>query len=147
MAEIKLAQADLKPPDSPGGPTRPRINIMLMESAKRRRRRYSKTTCPRGNPGLPLHIMKLQTPLPPSGPSDPTDSGRESQFRRPMLPLWAKVVIMCVVVFFASIGYLRSNFQHAENVADIQDGPSDVPAPDKRKPVPDILLTADAGSN
>src|SRR6185369_16384687 len=47
----------------------------------------------------------------------------------------------------ASIGYFRSNHQHAENVADIQDEPSDVPAPDKRKVVPDLLLVAGAGTS
>jgi len=68
--------------------------------------------------------------------------------QRPPLPLWAKVLIMSILVFFAAIGYLRtSSHQHAENVPDIQDEPTDVPAPSTRKAVPDILLTAGAGPN
>jgi thiol-disulfide isomerase/thioredoxin len=87
----------------------------------------------------------LDSPAPGTKPAAETP-GVSKAVRVP-LPLWSKVLIMCVVVFLASIGYLRSNHQHAENVADIQEGPSDVPSTDKRKPVPDILLTAGPGEN
>ncbi|MDZ4676702.1 MAG: TlpA disulfide reductase family protein [Oligoflexia bacterium] len=72
------------------------------------------------------------------------DSNRPQ--KRINIPFWGKVLIMCAIVFFASIGYLRSSHYHDENIADIQDGPTDVPAPEKRKVVPDILMVASPGN-
>jgi thiol-disulfide isomerase/thioredoxin len=63
------------------------------------------------------------------------------------IPFWGKVFIMSGFVFLASIGYLRSYHDHAENAVDIQGGPSDVPSPEKRKQVPDIFMVAGPGSN
>src|SRR5258708_1899702 len=68
------------------------------------------------------------------------------KLKRPSIPLWGKVIIMSILVFLGTIGYLRSH-QHAENVTDIQEGPSDVPDKAKRKHVPDILLTSSGGPN
>jgi len=115
----------------------------LKERAKVRRRTYSITTCPEAKPKL-LWFFMDET----KEEQKPKDSGDSAETaRRPPLPLWAKVLMMSVLVFLVAIGYLRSTHQHAENVADIQEGPSDVPAADKRKPVPDIVLTAGPGSN
>ena len=53
---------------------------------------------------------------------------------------------MCVLVFFASIGYLRSSHQHAENENDIQEMSSnDVPGVEKRKDIPDLTLIRKSG--
>lgn len=80
-------------------------------------------------------------------PPPPHSAVEGGKLKGPSIPLWGKVVLMALLVFFASIGYLRSTHQHAENTADIQDGPSDVPPQEKRKPVPDILLTSSGGPN
>lgn len=97
------------------------------------KRRYSKTTCPPTRGTLVCGLME--------------EKKQEKKRLKVVVPLWGKVLIMCTLVFLASIGYLRSSHQHAENVPDIQGGPSDVPPPEKRKAMPDILLTADAGPN
>jgi thiol-disulfide isomerase/thioredoxin len=53
---------------------------------------------------------------------------------------------MCILVFFASIGYFRSFHQHAENETDIQEmSSSDVPKDEKRKEIPDIQLSKLSG--
>jgi thiol-disulfide isomerase/thioredoxin len=69
------------------------------------------------------------------------------KFKRASIPFWGKIIIMSILVFLAALGYLRTHHEHAENVADIQEGPSDVPDQSKRKPVPDILMTASVGPN
>lgn len=119
---------------------------------------YSKTTCPRADPELVWQDMAFdendKENLDPQLQQDaldskaPVDHGAVEGGRiKATVPFWAKLLIMCVVVFLGAIGYLRSSHQHAQNTADIQDGPSDVPDAAKRKNVPDILLTASAGPN
>ncbi len=75
------------------------------------------------------------------------ENKEKPQSRWPQLPFWLKLIFMCGVVFLASIGYFRSNLQHAENGMVIQAEPSDVPPADRRKPVPDILLVAGPGTS
>ena len=79
------------------------------------------------------------------GPRPPESRERANKPAIVVLPLWGKILIMSLLVFLSSLAYLRTHTQHAENVADIQDGPSDVPPADKRKQVPDILLVAGSG--
>lgn len=60
------------------------------------------------------------------------------------IPFWGKILIMCVFVFLASIGYLKSfhSHDHASSVEDIQDlSSNDMP----RKDVPDISLISKTG--
>jgi thiol-disulfide isomerase/thioredoxin len=84
-----------------------------------------------------------------SGKNDTSAPGsvEGEKFKRAPIPFWGKVILMSILVFLAALGYLRSHHQHAENVADIQEGPSDVPEKGKRKPVPNILITASVGPN
>jgi thiol-disulfide isomerase/thioredoxin len=123
---------------------------------------YSKTACPRAKVTLVSLVMKDDF----KDNSDPAIDGElgssqekldhPSMSRAPesprqkivALPLWAKVLIMCLLVFLGTLGYFRTHLlQHAENSVDIQGEPSDVPGPDKRKSVPDITLTAGSGPN
>src|SRR5438309_823410 len=116
--------------------------MMLTENATRSKRTYSKTTCPLTKPKLMLLLMNDEwDDLPPDtskseqAPEGPPPSS-SSKLPKRKVPLWGKIIIMSIIVFLGAIGYLRSHHD-AENVADIQEGPSDVPEVDKRKPVPD----------
>jgi thiol-disulfide isomerase/thioredoxin len=70
----------------------------------------------------------------------------KKRLKFPQFPMWGKILLMCLMVFMASIGYLRSSlYQHAEDGVMIQDGPSDVPVAENRKAAPDVLLVAGKG--
>jgi thiol-disulfide isomerase/thioredoxin len=80
-----------------------------------------------------------------SGP-EPKQSEMLKKALKLKIPFWGKLLIMCALVFFASIGYLRSSHQHAENENDIQDmSSSDVPSAEKRKDIPDITMMRKTG--
>ncbi|MBK9295009.1 MAG: TlpA family protein disulfide reductase [Oligoflexia bacterium] len=60
------------------------------------------------------------------------------------IPFWGKILLMCAVVFLASIGYLKSFHTHndAANLEDIQQMPANKMP---RKDVPDIVLISKSG--
>jgi thiol-disulfide isomerase/thioredoxin len=160
MVLRSCAQTPRKPVSLPGWPMKLRIKTDAIRSATTSSKAYSKTTCPESVPGLGFRNMDENE----FGNSENSESGVDFEVRREAepatqagsraeegprgpIPLWGKVAIMVVIVLLASIGYLRTHNQNAESAADIQEGPSDVPEPEKRKPVPDIMLTAGAGKN
>jgi thiol-disulfide isomerase/thioredoxin len=86
-------------------------------------------------------------------PPQQTESGKLAEGgagffdRLRTVPIWAKIALMSVIVFLASIGYLRSLSHHAEDGLESQERHSSLPAPGERKAAPDILLVAGAGAS
>ncbi len=115
-----------------------------------RSKTYSKTTCPRSRSELVLVPMEDESK--PSQSEHLADLKSALDEKPPEkkinFPFWAKILIMCLLVFFASIGYLRSlhNHDNRENEGDIQEMSStDVPSPEKRKAIPNISLMSKLG--
>jgi thiol-disulfide isomerase/thioredoxin len=164
MAVISPIQAFRIPAGSAVVPIRFRIMMRLMAKATVRSKTYSKTACPelrvrlifksmndefdpKESLGSVADSVRSRDELEARG--SVSDAMRQPKRNSISLPLWGKVVVMSLLIFLGTLGYMRTHLshQHAENVADIQEEPTDVPAPDKRKTVPDIVLTAGAGPN
>lgn len=127
------------PPESgsSGLPIRFLMRSILMAPATVNSRTYSKTTCP-------LLVRKLMCLFMEQNPNNP--QAEQAKPKR-VIPIWLKLILMCAAVFLASIGYFRSLHQDNENVAQIQEGASDLPPNEKRKSVPDISLIVEKGQN
>ncbi|MCC6277266.1 MAG: TlpA family protein disulfide reductase [Oligoflexia bacterium] len=75
-----------------------------------------------------------------------TEPKKRLELKVPNLPLWAKVAIMCVIVFGIGIGYLNSLHEHAEFTGRVQGGQTELPPPESRKQVADIEFKDSQGA-
>lgn len=128
---MSCSHAFLMPLDSSPSPSKFLAIKLPKIKAITRSITYSKTACPLGWLDIAFLIVKDENkdiPQSPSGKMATTPSKR-------VIPVWLKILMMAVAVFFASIGYLRSLHDHDENLVDLQEPKSELPAIEKRKPL------------